>query len=213
MTKRTSLLAIFPIPLIIVLAVAGAIAADLRGNSETPVTSEEIAAGEACLDIDTIVENTPSGPMLEYLGADSMATLVEKSPIVARGRVVAEEGPIETDFPVRAPPSYIVSTFQVTEVLKGDIQEAQITFGHFWNNSHPAVPVGCEALLFLKRVDSPHGNDYTIINGPQGKFILALDRVSPMSQARFGMSAQYRDMSGEQFLQEVRESIALTSGQ
>ncbi|MBF8266675.1 MAG: hypothetical protein HW388_183 [Dehalococcoidia bacterium] len=215
MDRKLFLMRVVPL-MALVLGIAGVVIAINSGGTEgsaTGFTQEELAAGERCLDLDTLIEDAPGGTYGDYAGARSMQELVAWSPIIVRGTVVAQTGPVETTFPVRQPPVYVVSTVQVIEVLKGDLQESQITIGHMWDGSHPALPVGCEAMVFMREVDSPYGNDYTAINGPQGEFAIALDQVSPMSPGRFDMTQQYRGMSKELFLHEVREAIALSGGQ
>ena len=182
-------------------------------GSEKEFTPEEIAAGEHCLDLDTIIENTPTDSgHIDWVTANSLAELVERSPIIIRGTVVEQEGPLMTEFAIRTSPSHVVGTFliQVDEVLKGDIQESQIALFDTLAQSNPSVLVGCEAVLFLRQLSgSPY---YVSTNGPQGKFAIALENVSPMAPGRFDMTQHYRGMSREQFLQEIQEDIALAGG-
>lgn len=188
---------------------------NLNGN-EALVSVARTGEVDRCLNVDAIVENTPGGGggAFDFPAASGLDELAEQSPIILRGTIVDESGPENVDLPVRIPINAIVSTVRVEEVLKGPLLDSQITIGNMISSDDPVIPVGCEAVLFVKRVyNAPYGKDYTTINGPQGKFAIADQQVASMLRGRPDLTDQFSAMSRDQFLQDLRETIALTANE
>lgn len=213
MTRRMLLTGAIPATILVFAFIAAMVIFKSAEGSLPSRSSEELAAGQRCLDLNTIVKNNPGDVHLDFLFYPDMATLAKRSPIIIRGTVTEQNGVLRTDLPSRRGPSRgVIQTVQVHEVLKGGLQESEITIGHLVSYNDPPISVGCEAILFIRPVEN-RPNGYITINGPQGKYVLALDEVSPMNPERYGMAVQYRGMSESQFLVEVREAIAQTGNQ
>ena len=145
-------------------------------------------------------DNVP-GPVVDFAVTPDMASLGWQSEYIIRGRVISVWDST-TNIEGEEPPSGVISAVRVDEVLKGTLAEEVISVGQFGGPFDPAVPVGYEAVFFLRKVN----HSYKSPTGPQGRYLIFDNRISPL--ARVEEVHQYRGILKDEFLEEVRAAVA-----
>jgi hypothetical protein len=107
----------------------------------------------------------------------------------------------------------IISTVKVNEVIKGTLQEPQITVGQTSIETDPVPPKGSQVVLFLRKVDHsvaryPIPYDYFSLGGPQGVFLIdfSSNKTTPLGPRVAPITERYQGAPVAQFLEETRQA-------
>jgi hypothetical protein len=159
------------------------------------------------------ISNVGSKDFPIYKDLDELA---RKSDYIIRGAVVKEDSTTRQVPSGERGPTFhpvIISTVKVDEVIKGTLQESQITLGQTDIKTDPAPPKGSQVVLFLRKVDHgvarhPIPYDYFASAGPQGVFLIDFgsNKTTPLGPMIAPTTERYQGVPVSQFLAETRQA-------
>jgi hypothetical protein len=159
------------------------------------------------------ISNVGSKDFPIYKDLDELA---RKSDYIIRGAVVKEDSTTRQVPSGERGPTFhpvIISTVKVDEVIKGTLQESQITLGQIGIETDPAPPKGSQMVLFLRKVDHgvarhPIPYDYFASAGPQGVFLIDFgsNKTTPLGPMIAPTTERYQGVPVSQFLAETRQA-------
>lgn len=190
---------------LIILTVSGVIGVtagiwyvlDTNGDSEAPVSALGSEDYPVPKDLDELAR------MSDYI----ISGTVTKEDYTTRQVLAGERGPVFEPT--------IISTVQINEVMKGPLEESQITVGQAGIEEDPAPPVGSQVIFFLRKIyhsvaRHPIPYDYFSSAGPQAVFLIDFEsnKTTPLGIRYAPTTERYQGADVAQFLDEVRQAAA-----